>query len=78
MGRMVFAHPAIVLAESDIEYPVQTVLDAPVAACGLGKGFGARDAPAADVIGTLGGHGAVDLTLSFDHPDSGEFGPVFA
>jgi hypothetical protein len=44
----------------------------------LGKGFGARDALAADVIGPLGGHGAVDFPLPFDHPDPGELGPVFA
>ena len=30
VGRMVFAHSAIVLAERDIKHPVQTVLDAPV------------------------------------------------
>jgi hypothetical protein len=30
VGRLVFAHSAIVLAEGDIEHPMQTVLDAPV------------------------------------------------
>ena len=30
------------------------------------------------LIGALGGHGAVDLPLPFDHPEPGEFGPVFA
>ena len=75
---MVFAHPAIVLAESDIENPMQTVLDTPVGTCSLGKGFGARDALAADVIGPLGGHGAVDFPLPLDQTDPGELGPVFA
>ncbi len=75
---MVFAHSAIVLAERDIKHPVQTVLDAPVVACSLGKGFGTHDALATDVESTFGGNSAADLPLPFDHPDSSEFWPVFA
>src|SRR3954447_20930415 len=31
------AHPAVILAEGDVENPMQDVLDAPVAADGLGQ-----------------------------------------
>ena len=76
MWRMILAHPATILAEIDIEYPMQAVLDPPVAACCLGEGLGARHALAADVEGTLGGHGALDVALPLDHADAGQPGPV--
>ena len=39
-GRMVFAYPAVVFSESDVQAPVQAVLDAPVFPDGFGDSQG--------------------------------------
>ena len=49
---VVFADHAVVLAEADVEHPVQAVLDGPVRAHGLGQFLG-TEAARADVVARL-------------------------
>ena len=44
MGSMATSQAGLIFFELDIEHPVEAVFDAPVVACGLGKGFGVERA----------------------------------
>ena len=63
---MILTNPALILAERDIEYPMQTILDRPVTARCLGKGFSGGDALAGDIEGALARELTVDFPLSLD------------
>ena len=77
MECMVFPDPAVVLAESDIEHPMQAVLDTPVTSGSVSKGFSGRHPLAADAEGTLHRNGPIDIPLPLDHADAGKLGPAF-
>lgn len=76
MWRLILAHPAIVLAERDIEYPMQAVLDPPMTTRHLGEGFGIGDALAADVEGPLGRGVSIDFPQPNDHAHPDQFRPA--
>ena len=58
---MAFAHPTVVFAKRNIEYPMQTVFDFPMTARRVGKGLGIGYPLQADVEHTLGGRLALDV-----------------
>jgi hypothetical protein len=51
---MAFAESAIAFAKGDIENPIQTLLDSPVAPGGVGKNFGVGGSFRADLERLLG------------------------
>src|SRR4051794_17733622 len=70
------AHPAVILPEGDIENPMQGVLDAPVAANGLGQD-GRTVAAAGEEVADLGLClvGAVDAADRLDRQQRAKIGP---
>src|SRR5438876_8769051 len=59
------------LIESDIEGPVEIVLDGPVASHGVSEGFG-REGARGDVGSLFGCDLVTTLDLAFDHSDGGD------
>ena len=64
-GGMAGADAALVLAQGDVEHPVEGVFDAPVAADGAGQ-FGGVRRQAAQVVAPLAGALATDLAGGLD------------
>lgn len=77
MRCVILAHPAVILVESDIKHPMQTVLDPPVATCCIGKRLSIRNALAADVKSAFPRNGAIDVPLPLNQTDTGKAGSVF-
>src|SRR6187455_3417555 len=70
------AHPAVIFPEADIENPMQAVLDAPVAADGLGQDGRIVVAAGEEVADLgLGLAGAVDAADCLDRQQRAEIGP---
>ena len=76
-GGVAGAHAALILAQGDIEHPVQGVFDAPVAADGAGQFRGVRR-KAAQIVATLARDVVADLALGFDHGHAAQGRPLGA
>src|SRR3954447_14393222 len=75
-GGGAMAHPAVILAEGDIENPMQAVLDAPVPADGPGQDGRVVVAAGEEVADLdLGLAGAVDAADCLDRQQSAKIGP---
>ena len=61
---------ALVFSKSDVQAPVERVLDGPVAAHRTRK-FPGVGFDAAEEESPFGRHGPLDFTHRFDHPDGG-------
>src|SRR3954451_12520183 len=69
------AHPAVILTEADVENPMQSVLDAPVATDGLGQDGRIVVATSEEVADlSLGLAGAVDAADRLDRQQFVEIG----
>jgi hypothetical protein len=62
------AHPAVVLAEGDVEDPVDAILDPPVAADRVREGRRVAR-PAEQVVARLDGDAVADPALALDQAD---------
>src|SRR5215208_8531667 len=71
---MADADPAVVLVERDIEHPVETVFDAPVAADGWSQ-RGRVGRQAGQVVTRLGGDGRADPAAGLEADDAAELRP---
>ena len=71
---MVFAYPAVVFSESDVQAPVQAVFDAPVLADGSGDGRG-MVLEAGDEVRCFHSDLRVNLPLPDSHGDGLNTGP---
>src|SRR5947207_8884912 len=64
---VILAHAADVFLKGNVEHPMETIFDAPMAAYRTPKGLGAAR-QAHDVIATLSGYLLAHFALRFDHP----------
>src|SRR3954465_9926325 len=75
-GSGAVAHPAVILTEADVENPMQSVLDTPVAADGLGQDGRIVVAAGEEVADFgLGLAGAVDPADRLDRQQSAQIRP---
>ena len=74
LGGVAGPDAALVLAEGDVEHPVEAVLDAPVVADGAGEGVGVPG-EAAEVVMELARDCGAAAALALDQADAGQVGP---
>ncbi len=71
---VVFSYPGFIFPEGDVEYPMETVLNAPVTAH-CPRHTGRVTSYTCNVVTRLCACFAVDVTLSLYHDDGGEVFP---